>query len=93
MLQEVAGIENPLGSGRNPDQLENWIGTPPQRGQCSTFSQTAPPLNPTGTVGSGGLAAVVLSRVCPKGRDEGGPLTGSDRPPDNLAPGRGEERL
>ena len=27
-----------------------------------------------------GLAAVVLSRVCPKGRDEGAPLTGSGRP-------------
>jgi hypothetical protein len=38
---------------------------------------------------SGGLAAVVLSRVCPEGRDEGAPLTGSGRPPDNFAPGRG----
>ena len=42
-------------------------------------------------MGSGGLAAAVLSRVCPKGRDEGAPLTGSGRPPDNLAPGRGEK--
>jgi hypothetical protein len=40
----------------------------------------APPLNPTGALGPGGLAAVVLSRVCPKGRDEGAPLTGSGRP-------------
>ena len=44
-------------------------------------------------MGPGGLAAVVLSRVCPKGRDAGAPLTGSGRPSDNLAPGvRGEAR-
>src|SRR5215469_1351289 len=47
---------------------------------------------PDRRLGSGGLAAVVLSRVCPKGRDEGAPLTGSGRPPDNLAPDRGEKR-
>jgi hypothetical protein len=54
-------------------------------------ASSAPPLNPISATGSGGLAAVVLSRVCPKGRDVGAPLTGSGRPPDNLAPGvRGE---
>src|SRR5215831_14494171 len=46
-----------------------------------------------GAMGAGGLAAVVLSRVRPKGRAEGAPLTGPGRPPDNLAPGlRGQAR-
>ena len=64
----------------------------PHFGDLLGISFSAPPLNPTGATGTGGLAAVVLSRVCPKGRDEGAPLTGSGRPPDNLAPGRGEKR-
>jgi hypothetical protein len=66
----------------------------------ASFSLTGPgglrPLLPStrqALTGSGGLTAAVLSRVCPKGRDAGAPLTGSGRPPDNLAPGwRGEAR-
>jgi hypothetical protein len=60
---------------------------PEAEGFCPLFPSTRQAL-----WGPGGLAAVVLSRVCPKGRAEGAPLTGSGRPPDNLAPGRGEKR-